>query len=276
MHRLDAPRTLLRSGKDIVRATLHHAVSIGRGGRGVPFELDPGWIVNVAPQTYDDLRYWSTYERQTFETLKRIWKPDASIIDIGAHYGSFSVACLRNGGHDIRLLSVEPSPPALAALTKNRHVNRRVHWTIHPGALSDAAGSVTLHFGLQNMLTPDARAHGTDSAGSIEVRTTTLDSLVETERVQPQIIKLDVEGFELEVLRGAGGTLERWHPVFLLEWHLRILRERGLDPVAALAPLVERGYSWIAYEMGDGEVEPAGLMNNDIVRLLCLPPGRDE
>jgi len=58
----------------------------------------------------------------------------------------------------------------------------------------------------------------------------------------PTLVKIDVEGFELEALRGAAHVLEHIRPVVFLELHLNFLEERRISPMSVLDELTSRGY----------------------------------
>ena len=85
---------------------------------------------------------------------------------------------------------------------------------------------------------------------SIEVPLTTLDSFLETQRIeQVDLLKVDVEGSEIELLRGARRSLERhvFRHLFI-EFNGVLLAERGLGPAEFLAPLEAAGYKlWPAH-----------------------------
>jgi hypothetical protein len=85
----------------------------------------------------------------------------------------------------------------------------------------------------------------------------------------PTHIKIDVEGFEGEVLAGAAEFLRVEQPVVYLELHGDILREKGLDPEQVLGGLVDCGYGTF---IRDGKpLGIAGIAGLPIARLVCLP-----
>lgn len=258
-----------------VRRAAHYAVAAARGGRGVPVRLADGWRARVHPRCYEDLKFWSLYERGTVEALRRLWRPGACIVDVGAHHGSFSVTCLGEGGQRIRLLAVEPSPLALPALRANLAVYPGEAWTIHPIALGAAPGTTTMYVGWIHMLVPDPRLHPGGELREVTVEVRTLDQLCADEQVVPDVVKIDVEGLEADVLEGAAATLARG-PYVLLEWHRDMIRERGGQPNAALAPLIRLEYGLVPIGADGPEgapLHPDGLPRDPIVRLVCVPPG---
>ncbi len=259
-------RTLVQGGCRLVSAL--------RGHRGVPLKIVPGYWVNVHPVAYEDFRYWTKYEKSTAAALARVWRPRICIVDIGAHYGAFSVCALRGGGHNIRLLSVEPSPQALAVLEAQKSIHRNEQWTLHPVALMDTEGETKLEMGWSNMLVPDHSFHPGSPAQQVTVATRTLDDLCSSENATPDLIKIDVEGLEWRVLAGATRTLEA-RPVIFLEWHRDMLQQQGIDPMAPLELLRRHDYRFEPYETPKaGTLDYATLeqtATEPIVRLLCHP-----
>ncbi len=259
-------RTLVQGGCRLVSAL--------RGHRGVPLKIVPGYWVNVHPVAYEDFRYWTKYEKSTVAALARVWRPRICIVDIGAHHGAFSVCALRGGGHNIRLLSVEPSPQALAVLEAQKSIHRNEQWTLHPVALMDSEGETILETGWSNMLVPDNSFHPGSPAHQVTVATRTLDELCRSERATPDLIKIDVEGLEGHVLDGATRTLEA-RPVIFLEWHRDMLQKQGIDPMTPLELLRRHDYRFEPYETPKaGTLDYATLeqtTTEPIVRLLCHP-----
>lgn len=178
------------------------------------------------------------------------------VIDIGARRGLFTSYLAGLVGRGGRVHAFEPLPQNLAALRANFTADRRV--VLHPVALSSRAGWATLHVPRQpNGRLSDALGslesiHRQPSNVAIQVRRQPLDSLL-ADLGRPSFIKCDVEGHELEVMRGGRLLLARARPVLLIEIEQRHAREpiatrfeflaamryRGfvLDPGAAMRPL---------------------------------------
>ena len=71
---------------------------------------------------------------------------------------------------------------------------------------------------------------------------TTVDREVDALGLVPDVMKIDVEGYEFEVLRGAQGLLRSRKPVLCLELHLDLLERRGIPPAELVASLQSHGY----------------------------------
>lgn len=139
-------------------------------------------------------------------------KSFATIIDVGAHYGQFALLA-REMYSEAEIVCVEPLPNALDRLRAVHAQDARTR--ILPFAASDRNGPQSMYVSrktdsssLRHILQPYVTAFpGTEEAGTIEVETRTLDDLVDRAVAHPVMLKIDVQGGELEVLAGAVRTL---------------------------------------------------------------------
>ncbi len=161
---------------------------------------------------------------------------DSSCIDIGANVGTFLelfTALAPEGRH----LAFEPVPELRADLGR-----RFPGVEVRAEALSDREGETTFHLHRalpsRSSLRDVGYAAGETEAITVPVRT--LDALI-PEGFSPALIKLDVEGAELEVLRGARATLATHRPLLLFEYQARTARHYGAEPEALAAVLAEAG-----------------------------------
>lgn len=130
-------------------------------------------------------------------------------VDIGAHVGTYSIRATRL--YD-QVVAFEPTNATRKVLEKNRDMNHVTNLTIYPVALGDSEGWATIYhfpfisgYGGNSLhyVHPFYRSKHGKFANKVDVRT--LDSY----GLQPDLIKIDVEGFELEVLKGASETMKR-------------------------------------------------------------------
>lgn len=203
-----------------LRSAYHAALG---GGRGVASTLPGGEVVRVLPE----YRFvtWNAVEYSAFRAAAR---PGGVALDVGANAGAYALLFgqwMRPGG---RVFAFEPSPAAFDGLSRHVALNGLAD-VVTPvrAAASDHGGTAALigagHHGTSRLAAPGER-------GTETVETVTIDSFCATHRINPTLIKIDVEGFELEVLRGARETIARMgDPLALfVEMHPTVWRERGM------------------------------------------------
>jgi len=155
-------------------------------------------------------------------------KPGHIFFDVGAHHGWVSMWALPLVGHRGAVYSFEPSPANLSILNWHRNINNFLQWTIVPKAVCDEDAIGRRFFLIDsgdspmNSLTTGVPGmplmEGRD-IGNIAVQTVTLDSFCTEAGVRPDLVKIDVEGAELMVLRGASKVLSESHPTIILAVH---------------------------------------------------------
>lgn len=173
----------------------------------------------------------------------RPWIPaDAVVLDVGAHAGQFAklFARLAPQGH---VLAVEPGGYALSILRPALRVNRLRHVEIHAVGLGAEPGELTLTMPVKRSGSLGfGLSHFGAGAGVIQrVPVTTVDRLLAgADRLD--FLKADIEGWELQMLRGAAGTLDRLRPVLWLEVVAAHLARAGDSAEALFAFLDRHGY----------------------------------
>ena len=146
------------------------------------------------------------YEPEVWDALARIATDDEVVWDIGGHIGSVAV----RAAADTRVREVhtfEPNPTTAASLLNNLALNPTLRIKHHPVALGDRDETRSLFPGSFGNIGTASLVTDTGVGGTL-VRCTTADSVIAAGTIPPPtLIKLDVEGFELEVLTGAAGLL---------------------------------------------------------------------
>lgn len=155
--------------------------------------------------------------RERYEPLltygHKLLGPNDVALDVGSNQGLFTAAF---GAIVSRVIAVEPIPWQAERVRANIRLNRYAHARVVEAAISDNVGQAVL--GLAGGDTSASIVDDWAKSKSIEVKTVTLDSLIETENLQRvDFIKLDVEGAELMALDGGQRMLREFRPVFCIE-----------------------------------------------------------
>jgi len=236
-------------------------------------EMRPGFSLVCHPGVYDfayHLQHTDPEQAEEFDGFIKCATPEMVLFDIGAHFGLFSLAALHYGGPQAVAVAVDPSPTAARIVkiqTRLNNVSKRLH------VLKASVGD---HTGAQSMVDVGIMASGyfvspqSDHTGTelTVTKSVTIDHLVDDYQLQPTHIKIDVEGDEAAVLRGAQQTLSATDaPLLFVELHNQMVAERGGDPHEALNFLRLYGYSVVS---DDGAaVDDDHVLEKDIVRIIA-------
>ncbi len=193
--------------------------------------------------------------------MAAVLRSESSCIDVGANDGAF-VEEFRRLAPDGQHLAIEPIP-ALAESLRDRFPDIEVHQC----ALSDRKGTREF-FVEQSAPTRSGfvRQQGAGEARSIAVEVKRIDDIVPRER-EIALIKIDVEGAEEEVLRGAAETLSRCRPLVALEHGASAVRNYGTSHGTIHRLLA--GYGLALFDMDGNGPLSAGEFDR-----LADPPGK--
>ncbi len=175
----------------------------------------------------------------------------ATVVDAGAHLGFHTLALASCVGPSGRVFAFEPAPTAGALLDRTLRRNHLPQVERLALALSDRQGTATLRQtanAAMNHLVP-ANPSSTEPQDTTQVQTTTLDHWASERALQRlDLLKIDVEGGELALLRGGRQTLEQFRPTLVCELHSHpSLPARPSQVVAEL-----RGQNYEVDRLGPG------------------------
>lgn len=175
------------------------------------------------------------YEKESTYLMDEMLKPDWVCVDVGANIGFMTRVMARKAGF---VHAFEPEPKNFLLLSRNTAKIPNVK--LYHMALSDANTSTMFYNsdddngGRHSLSEKNARGWG------YHVAACRLDYVINN---KVDFIKMDVEGAEMKVLRGAAGLIEKYHPALLLEFCPDAIRNMGESPEAEIEFLRMHGYN---------------------------------
>lgn len=243
-------RSKLRLWRYLLTALGHPRLSVPYAGSGT-ITLDyRDWLQSTILRT-------GTYEPEVWNAISSVAGNDSIFWDVGAHIGTFSILACRDSRFRV-VHAFEPAPEASRVLRHHLAVNPGVSRVIHQLALGSSNEKRVLTAGpaINSGMASLIRTSNPGRRQSV-VQCTTADTLVfERGIAAPTIIKIDVEGWELEVLYGAERILTERPPAGII---FEAACERSapeLDDSAIAEYLETKGYSVSYIPRPDGHVEP--------------------
>lgn len=169
------------------------------------------------------------YEQETTCFISSKIKPGMTILDIGADIGYYTILFAKHAGSKGQVYAFEPIPRAKQYLDKNILMNRFDNVKTFGFALFDKSGKVCLEEPLtKSKINPSKKKL---SGNDIQVEMKIFDEWKLKEKINNvDLVKLDVEGAELNILRGMKDTLQSQHPKILIEVHPQQLKSFGFSP----------------------------------------------
>lgn len=186
------------------------------------------------------------FEADNTRMLQQLCRPDTYMFDVGANLGLMALPVLRCVPTS-KVISFEPSPNTLPWLRRTIAASGiEDRWQLVEKAVADTPRTATFCLSSRREGLYDGLKHTQRSAKAqeVEVDITTLDS--EWRRLSSpdvSVIKIDVEGGELNVLRGGAECLSQRRPFVLLEWCHLNFKAYGVPYYALLDFAVEQKYS---------------------------------
>lgn len=171
--------------------------------------------------------YLNMVEPEQTTEFARVTKNAHVVFDIGANVGYYTVLAAKLLGHQGVVFSFEPVIRNVVLMNRHIAVNRIENVVVIAAACSDATGIELFSHGCNF-----AEGHlGQDNNGrdAFPVPTVSVDDVARRTNAWPDVIKVDVEGAELAVLKGADTALRRARPTVFLSTHSDALRSGCLE-----------------------------------------------
>jgi FkbM family methyltransferase len=177
-----------------------------------PYKLEAGWVyLNIKESRMMLQRALGCYEESKHQAFKQFLRPGATFVDVGCNKGDFTLLASRLVGPQGHVLAFEPHPENCRWIRKSIRKNSYRNIDLYEMALSDVDGTAQLHLGEKSGFHTLLAGKPQREKGTINVQTRCLDSWLAEIGFDRSIdaIKIDVEGADLHVLRGARQTISR-------------------------------------------------------------------
>lgn len=195
--------------------------------------------------------YWGRSEPETAAFILRFLRPGMVVIDVGAHFGEYTLIAARAVGDTGHIHAFEPHPDVFGFLSENVRRNRLTNVELNRVALAESGGDRRFELGADSAVSSLRPADGGNethphaSERTISVVATTLDAYCSAHPGHVDLVKIDVEGAELLIFQGAAEVLARPRgeaPVWIFEYSTENCPRFGYSPEALVEHLASRGY----------------------------------
>ena len=187
--------------------------------------FDGSFFFDPRSQSLKRILIYRDYEKSFSQILRKLAKEGADVIDVGANVGMHTVLCAKSIPRANRVLAIEPIPSALRYLEANIAQNKvRNKVIIFKGAVADKQKKkIVMNYtaGFEEYSRIGSVVHHAikdRETQKISVSCETVDSLVDKYALQPSLIKIDTEGADFLVLKGAQKTIKKFNPVITCEF----------------------------------------------------------
>ena len=202
-------------------------------GRDFQMLVTPRWLTYLSHNAHEDF---------TSDLLLSFIRDDTLFIDVGAHYGYYTVL-VGASYPNCRIIAFEPVPESCEILRRNMKLNQLKNVKVHNTALSNKNENMKFNI----MEASDCSGFHKNPISRVrkvvELEAATLDSVITEVPEVPVVIKVDTEGHEICALEGMDRILKHAVDVKLIvEFNPKCLRSAGYEPSALLRRILEFGF----------------------------------
>jgi FkbM family methyltransferase len=182
---------------------------------GFPLSINPRYDKGIEKKLY----LTGTYEKGLLNIISQILKPGDVVVDAGANIGLISIFSGILVGPSGLVLAFEPHPETVHILNKNIQINQLTHVKVFPQGLGSKRSKAKIYSNLHINRGAASLVDFQEGAPSFDVEVSVLDEVLASQEVKKvKLLKVDVEGFEMEVLKGSKELLSRSDgPILVVE-----------------------------------------------------------
>lgn len=186
-------------------------------------------------------------EAEECKAIKKYGKRGGVFVDIGANVGLLTLDMMMQAGSKGKVIAFEPNPATYCMLNEVVKINNKYSTPITciQSVLGEATGTTEFYISNKDYLGVMSAMHSNDpDAYPIRLPVITLDQYF-LEEDHLDFLKIDAEGAELMILKGAGSTLSRFKPVVQVEVHGEFMKNMGSDVSTLFDFMIHKGYKII-------------------------------
>jgi FkbM family methyltransferase len=239
------------------------------------------WQVDLC-EGIDLAIYLGMFETDSVSVIHRLLNPGSVVLDIGANIGAHTLPMARSVGPNGKVYAFEPTQFALGKLQKNIELNADLknHIVLEQMMLGDSTTSLPDRIYSSWPLTHGSsqnKRHGGRLMCTTGAQTSSVDAYVRQAGIaRLDLMKIDVDGYECAVLRGAHSTLMNMRPAIIMEFAPYVLAEAGVS-VEGLCEILRR-HRYHLYAASRGQMLPVAverlnrfLPEGSGINVLCVP-----
>lgn len=274
----------LRSAKLVTRGLYGRLYWFVCPGSPLAYSVPAGGTLLLQPGHSFTGCFWpggvDYYEPDVRALLLHMLKAGGTFVDCGANVGYFSVQASGLVGKSGTVVAIEANPVTYELLVRNLEKNRfgiPVHC-----ALSSQAGEVELFVPSDGDVYSSLRADGlvkiSESFESIKVKSRTLNEVIESLGLQRvDVVKIDVEGAELDVLFSATNVLDKFRPVVIVEYSTNTWNAFGATAETVQSFCRQHRYVIRRFNLLQRRFDPVGedVWQSPYLNLVLLPEEED-
>ena len=244
-------------------------------------EFQGTFFINCQSDIFVTILASGHYEAQLARCCRARLNTHRDVIDVGANIGFYTIMFAKNLQSG-KVLAIEPTPNAMSRLQKNIQLNGVQNKTIvFDGVASQQTGLENINVvvnkeeysSMGHIQHPCVRGM---KYKTLTVASATIDDLTERFMLDPGFMKIDVEGMEHMVLKGAGKVLSKHRPIILMEVSDYLLRQNGSSAAAVTDRIKAYGYKVCdpsADGMEDGNWKSGNVLCLPVEPLAAVAPG---
>jgi len=257
-----AKATLPDGARSWLKSMYYRALMAQTMGRGLRSALPHGEVVFVHPA-----HRFMTWNPDEYQAFRAVTRPGMVALDVGANVGSYAILLGQWGGSRGKVFAFERAPSVHAGLVEHIALNQ-LEDVVHPvaAAVGDKEGSAPF---VASSTAGEGRLASPSDRASSPVTMVTIDSFCQSRGIDPDFIKIDVEGWELSALRGARETIRRSRSrlALFVEMHPSLWPLIGVTRDEVLAEIASQSLQIVPLR----PTEDVWAIEGECVRLIPIP-----